>query len=215
MKVYFISGLGADKKAFQKIKLPAGYEYVFLDWISPLPNESLADYSIRLAGNLEQHEQFILIGLSFGGMIASEIARIKKPLKTIIISSLGSVDELPWYFKRAGQLGLHKVLPVNFFKAATLLNRVVGAGTAEDKAVIYHYVKNADPAFIRWSLNAIINWTRHDRLPGLIHLHGDQDHLLPARFTHPDFVVKNGGHLMVLNKAEEVNKILREVLSMN
>jgi len=215
VKAYFISGLGADKKAFQKIKLPAGYEYVFLDWIPPFQNESLPDYSIRLADSFEQNEKFILIGLSFGGMVASEIARIKKPLKTIIISSLASSDELPWYFKRAGQLGLHKALPVNFLKAATLLNRVVGSGSPEDKAVIYHYVKNADPVFIRWSLNAIVNWNRHERLPGLVHLHGDQDHLLPARFTHPDFVVKNGGHLMVLNKADEVNKILGEVLSMN
>ena len=215
MKAYFISGLGADKKAFQKINLPSGYEPVFIDWITPRQNESLPDYSIRLSDLIIKNEEFILIGLSFGGMVASEIARIKNPLKTIIISSLASSDELPWYFKRAGKLGLHKALPVTFFKAATLLNRVVGAGSPEDKAVIYHYVKNADPAFIRWSLNAIVNWSQHERLPGIIHLHGDKDHLLPARFTHPDFVIKNGGHLMVLNRAGEVNEILNQVLNTN
>jgi hypothetical protein len=104
-------------------------------------------------------------------------------------------------------------LPISLLKAATFLNRVVGAGTPEDKAVVYHYVKNADPAFIRWSLNAIISWKQHERVPDLVHLHGDKDHLLPVRFTHPGFVVKNGGHLMVLNKADEVNEILKEVLS--
>ncbi len=214
MKAYFISGLGADKKVFQNIKLPAAYEPVYLEWIAHRKNETLNDYAVRFAEPINE-QQFILIGLSFGGMIASEIARIKNPVKTIIISSLASADELPWYFKQAGKIGLHKALPVTFIKAATLLNRVMGAGTPQDKAVVYHFVKNAKPSFIRWSLNAIINWDQHERLPGIIHLHGDKDHLLPRRFSRPDFIIKNGGHLMVLNKADEVNSVLRKILSEN
>lgn len=213
MKAYFISGLGADKKAFQNIRLSPDYEPVFLDWIAPEKNESLAHYSSRFSELIKNNEDFVLIGLSFGGMIASEIARIKKPLKTIIISSLATADELPWYFRKAGSLGLQKALPISLLKAATFLNRVVGAGTPEDKAVVYHYVKNADPAFVRWSLNAIISWKRSERLPGIVHLHGEKDHLLPLRYTNPDFVIKKGGHLMVLNKANEVNKILNQLLS--
>jgi pimeloyl-ACP methyl ester carboxylesterase len=212
LKAYLISGLGADKKAFQKLKLPEGFEPVFLDWIPPHKNETLQSYSGRLSGIINSHEEFVLIGLSFGGMVASEIARLKKPVKTIIISSLASADELPWYFKKAGKMGLHKTIPVKLLKTATFLNRVVGAGTKEDKAVIYHYIRHADPGFIRWSLNAIIRWDQRQRLPGVIHVHGDKDHLLPLRFTHPDFVIKNGGHLMVLNKANEVNNVINQVL---
>ena len=215
MKAYFISGLGADKKAFQKIKLPSGYSPVFLDWIPPEKNESLTCYATRFFEKIISDEVFVLIGLSFGGMLASEIARIRKPEKTIIISSLASADELPWYFKRAGKIGLHKAIPVNFFKAATVLNRVVGAGTAEDKAIIYHYIKNASPDFIRWSLDAIVNWNQRERLPGIIHLHGSDDHLLPLKYTHPDYIIKDGGHLMVFNKANEVNRILQQVLAEN
>jgi len=39
--------------------------------------------------------------------------------------------------------------------------------------------------------------------------------MLPLRYTHPDFIIKGGGHLMIFNKADEVNKILNDVLSMN
>jgi pimeloyl-ACP methyl ester carboxylesterase len=215
LKAYFISGLGADRKAFQKIKLPAGFDPVFLDWIAPEKNESLRHYAFRFSRLIKNDDAFVLIGLSFGGMLASEIARIRQPLKTIIISSIGKASELPWYFKRAGKWGLHKAVPIKLLKAATLINRVVGAGTAEDKAVIYHYVHNADPSFIRWSLEAIIKWEQQERLPGLVHLHGDRDHLLPVKYTHPDYIIHNGGHLMVMNKAAEVNKILSEVLLNN
>jgi pimeloyl-ACP methyl ester carboxylesterase len=212
LKAYFISGLGADKKAFQRIQLPQGYEPVYLEWMTPQKEESLTDYARRFSSQIKNDDAFILIGLSFGGMLATEIARLRKPLKTIIISSIGSSNELPWYFKSAGKIGLHKAVPIKFLTAGTMLKNVMGVGSKEDKAIIYNYAKFADPYLVRWSLNAIINWYQPERLPGIVHLHGSNDHMLPLRFTHPDYIIKNGGHLMVFNKAEEVNRILNEVL---
>ncbi|HJS53173.1 MAG TPA: alpha/beta hydrolase [Chitinophagaceae bacterium] len=215
MKAYFISGLGADKKAFQKIKLPAGYEPVYLDWITPEKNESLSNYALRFSSLIKNDDAFVLIGLSFGGMLACEIARLRKPLKTIIISSIGASNELPWYFKRAGRIGLHKAVPIKLLKAGTIFKNLMGAASKADKAIIINYAKFADPVLVRWSLDAIVNWDQPERLPGIIHLHGSNDHMLPIKYTRPDFVIKNGGHLMVFNKADEVNKILNEVLLVN
>ena len=215
MKAYFISGLGADKKAFQKIKLPAAYDPVYLDWIPPQKNESLTNYARRFSSLIKNDDAFILIGLSFGGMLASEIARLRRPMKTIIISSLASSSELPWYFKQAGKIGLHKAVPMTFLKAGTVIKNIMGVASREDKAIIYNYAKTADPGMVRWSLDAIVNWDQPDRLPGIIHLHGSKDRMLPLKYTHPDFVIKGGCHLMIFNKAEEVNKILNEILLSN
>ena len=215
MKAYFISGLGADKKAFQKIKLPAGYEPVYLDWMTPEKGESLTNYARRFSSLIKNNDAFILIGLSFGGMLASEIARLRNPMKTIIISSIATSNELPWYFKRAGKIGLHKTLPVKLMKAGMILKNLMGVGSKEDKAIIYNYAKFADPNLVRWSLDAIVNWHQPDRLPGVVHLHGSSDRMLPVKYTHPDYIIKDGGHLMIFNKADEVNKILNEVLEVN
>ena len=213
MKAYFISGLGADKKAFIRIKLPEGYEPVYLDWITPEKNESLSNYARRFSSLIKNDDSFILIGLSFGGMLACEIAKLRKPLKTIIISSLATSNDLPWYFKGAGRIGLHKAVPIKLLKYGTIFKNMMGAASKEDKAIIINYAKFADPNLVRWSLHAIVNWHQPERLPGIIHLHGSNDLMLPLRYTHPDYVIKNGGHLMVFNKAEEVNRILNEVLS--
>ena len=212
MKAYFISGLGADKKAFQRIKLPAGYEPVYLDWITPEKEESLNNYARRFSSLIKNDDAFILIGLSFGGMLASEIARLRNPMKTIIISSIACANELPWYFKRAGRMGLHKAVPVRLLKAGTILKNMMGAASKEDKAIIINYAKHADPVLVRWSLHAIVNWDQCERLPGIIHLHGSKDLMLPVKYTHPDYIIKDGGHLMVFNKADELNRILNEVL---
>jgi len=212
VKVYFISGLGADRRAFYKIQLPPGYEPVHLDWIVPVKNETLPDYAKRFSEVIKKGEEFILIGLSFGGMLASEIAKIISPKKLIIISSLSSYKELPWYFKLAGKLGIHKILTPSIYKQATILNRFMGTGNKEMKAIVYSYVNNIDPAFIRWSLNVILHWSHTERLSDLVHIHGSNDHLLPYRYVQADYIIKNGGHLMVMNKADEVNTILRKVL---
>jgi pimeloyl-ACP methyl ester carboxylesterase len=213
LKAYFISGLGADKRAFYKIKLPLNYNAVHLDWIKPLPNESFPDYAKRFSELIEPGEDFVLIGLSFGGMLASEIAKLISPRKIIIISSVSCYNELPWYFKMGGRLGLHRIISPAVYKQATLLNRFMGAGDKEMKAIVYSYVNNIDPAFIRWSLNIIVNWSHVERHTNLIHIHGSNDHLLPCKYVKADYIVENGGHLMVMNKAGEVNRILGQVLA--
>lgn len=212
MKAYFISGLGADKRAFYKIQLPPGYQPVYLDWIEPLPNEYFSEYAKRFSSSIDPGEDFIMIGLSFGGMLASEIAKLVPVKQLIIISSLTNYNELPWYFKLAGKLRIHKILTPGIYKQATLLNRFMGTGNNEMKDIVYSYVSNIDPAFIRWSLNVIVNWSHKEKDPHIIHIHGSNDHLLPCRYVKPDYIVQKGGHLMVMNKSDEVNTILRKIL---
>src|SRR6266487_4519719 len=98
MKVYFISGLAADKRVFKHIQLPPGFEAVHLDWISPQKDESLANYALRLADNINRNEPFALVGLSFGGMLATEIAKRYHPAATILISSVPVSTQLPGYY---------------------------------------------------------------------------------------------------------------------
>lgn len=213
MKAYFISGLGADKKAFYKLKLPAGYEPVYLDWIFPLPKESLADYAKRFSLLIKGPEQFILVGLSFGGMVASEIAKIKPPEKLILLSSIPVSGELPWYFKKAGSLRLQKIIPAGFYKTATLLNHFMGSKAKEEKAMVLSFVRKTDPAFIQWAINEIVRWKNEERFSNMIHIHGNRDRLLPVKYTNADYIIKDGRHLMVWNKASEINKILQQVLA--
>lgn len=215
MKAYFISGLGADRRAFYRIQLPPGYEPVYLDWLTPLPKEDFAHYAKRFSELIQVNEDFILIGLSFGGMLATEIAKITAPQKLIIISSVSNYNELPWYFKLAGKLKLHKIVAPAIYKQATILNRFMGAGNKEMKSIVYSYVNDIDPDFIRWSLDVIVNWPHRQRLLNLVHIHGSEDHLLPRRYVKADYIVEKGGHLMVMNQANEVNKILEKILKGN
>jgi pimeloyl-ACP methyl ester carboxylesterase len=215
MKVYFISGLAADSRVFKYIQLPAHCEPVFLEWIKPIKNESLQDYSLRLAERIDANEKFAIIGLSMGGMMASEIACRLNPVITILISSVPSSKHLPFYFKVLGALKLDKAVPISLVKSAAVVKRFFTAETDDDKKMIRQIIKDSDNYFIRWAMEAILKW-QHETVPSsYIHIHGTRDAVLPMRFTKPTHIINKAGHLMIMTNAQEINDILEETLSKN
>jgi pimeloyl-ACP methyl ester carboxylesterase len=212
MNVYMISGLAADKGVFKNLVLPAEYDVFYLEWIPPVKNESLPDYSIRLAEKIDLSKPFILIGLSLGGMIAVEIAKHYVPEKLIIISSIPSSKYLPFYFNIVRKAGLHKFVPVSLLKSASLVKRLFTAETSQDKIYLRKVIKQSDPVFIRWAMNAILHWPPSEVPASYVHIHGSGDEILPLRYTKATHIIKGGGHLMIMNRSGEINEIFKEVL---
>ncbi len=210
--VYFISGLGADSRVFQNIILPDGYRTIYLDWIANLPGETFESYALRLGSVIEIAKPFILIGLSMGGMLAVEIAKNKSPLKIILISSVASVLELPATMKYAGKLNLHALVPMSLLKNASIMKRFFGEGTKEQKQLLIQVIKDSDPDFVRWAMQAVLDWKNVERPNNLVQIHGTNDKVLPAKYTRPDYLVQGGGHFMVTARAAEINAMLAELL---
>src|SRR5690606_34006606 len=114
--VYFMPGLGASSLIFEHIKLDEQYyEMFFLEWKIPLKNESLQDYAKRMCDEIK-HENPILIGVSFGGLLVQEMNRIINVRKTIIISSVKCNKEFPTRMKLAKLTKLYKILPTSIIK---------------------------------------------------------------------------------------------------
>ena len=59
--------MGADSRVFEHIQLPAGFQKICLEWITPDKDESLRSYALRLAEGIDLGKPFILVGLSMGG----------------------------------------------------------------------------------------------------------------------------------------------------
>jgi pimeloyl-ACP methyl ester carboxylesterase len=213
MKVYFISGLAADRRVFKHIQLPQGYEAVFLDWIKPEKDESLPSYALRLAAAINRHEPFALVGLSFGGMLAVEIAKQYQPAVTFLISSVPVSTQLPGYFRMAGKLGLHKIVPISLIKTSSATKRFFSRENNEDKKLLWQIINESDMDLIRWSMHAILSW-QNDVVPQKIwHIHGTHDEVLPVKYTHPTHTVPKEGHMLVMTRPDVVNNLLAEALT--
>ena len=99
--VYLMPGMAASSTIFEKIKLPeAIFEMHLLEWVLPKEKETLQDYAKRMAKKIT-HEDAVLIGVSFGGILVQEMKPFLKVKKVIIISSVKSNTELPRTMKIA------------------------------------------------------------------------------------------------------------------
>ncbi len=212
MNAYLISGLGADSRAFLHLELPPGYKKIPLDWIPPHQHESLSSYALRLAARIDQTKPFVLIGLSMGGMMATEISRSLHPERTILISSMPSYRFLPGYFRLAGRLKLHSVAPISVLKAGSYLKRFFTRESPADKKLIWQVIRESDPAFIRWGMAAVLGWKGESGSGDYIHIHGTGDWLLPVGKSKPTHLIKDGGHMMIFDRCGEINRILAEQL---
>ena len=210
MNVYFISGLGADSSVFRHIQLPEGFQPHYLEWIKPNKEESLHHYALRLAAKINTTQPFILLGLSMGGMIAVEIAKKYTAECVILLSSIPVASHLPKYYHWVG--GLRRIIPIGFFIKASIVKRFFSMETSDDKRMLKYMIRRADPSFIKWAMGAILEWDCKDAPKNLVHIHGTADGILPCRFTLPQYKLKGAGHLAVLNRANEINDILREIL---
>jgi pimeloyl-ACP methyl ester carboxylesterase len=211
-KVYFISGLGADRTVFDQLDL-SFCEPVFLDWIEPLKKESLQHYALRLAEGIKEPDA-IVVGLSMGGMMASEIAKANPSIKAIIISSNKSAKEFPSFTRFSikyfplYQLTTKWILRIIFPITCWFL----GAKDKQDKEHLWRMIERRDMAFIKWCIWAIGRWQLDAAQPNVVHIHGTADNLLPYRYVHPEHTIKGGTHLMVRNRAKEISELLRSLI---
>lgn len=210
-KLYIFSGLGADERVFQRLDF-SGFSTTFIRWIIPQDKETIEDYATRLLDQIKTTKP-ILIGLSFGGLMAVEIARQIDTEKVILIASAKTKKEIQFYYRFTGKLGLHNLLPTNLLKNSNLItNWFFGASSTFDKQLLKQILIDTDPIFLKWAIDKVARWTNQTQLPNLFHIHGTSDRILPFRFVKCNSTIRNGGHLMTLNKADELNNILRKQL---
>jgi pimeloyl-ACP methyl ester carboxylesterase len=206
--IYLISGLGADERIFGQIDFK-DYETKHITWITPKPNEHISDYASRLTEQITTPKP-ILLGVSFGGIIAIEISKIIDYQQLILISSVKTKHDLPFYFRLIGFLKIHNIIPFTLLKRTNFLTYwFFSMSTSTEKELLKNILTDTDVNFLKWAINAILIW-KNDQIPlYLKHIHGSNDKILPHFFIkNIDFIIKNGGHLMVYNKANDVIKLV-------
>lgn len=205
--VYLFSGIGADASPFSNLELP-GYNKVYISWIPPLPNESLAHYAGRLKDQITAKDPYI-IGLSFGGMVAVEVSKQMDIQKMVLVSSARTKDDLSKMQAFFMRLGLYRVVPGSFLKHTNFLTySYFGTHTPTDKKALTHLLKGTDIKLFRWALKSIAHWDNTEMPKRTIEIHGTADRVIACRLSQPDYKIKGGGHLMIYNKADTISKLI-------
>jgi pimeloyl-ACP methyl ester carboxylesterase len=173
----------------------------------------MEDYAARISEQIDA-EKPILLGVSFGGMLAIEIAKLIDCQQVIIISSAKTRNDIPLIYRIFGQLKMHKLIPIQLLKQPNFITYwCFGMYLNDEKKLLKSILKETDTTFLKWAINAIINWKNETTLTtDLIQIHGDLDRILPIKNKAKiDLIIPKGGHLMVYNKADLINDFLRKM----
>lgn len=217
MKLYQISGLGANGHVFRNLKIDKEVETEYIPWLQPEPNESLTHYSERMLNSINPKDDFMLMGISFGGIVAQEINRLIDPLHTFLISTVKTHQELPPYMRLSARVNAHKVIPMSFLTSekafSYMMLRKLYYSNREKDAIdeIFEY---KDPYYLSWSINQIVNWHNEVEVgKNTTHLHGNRDIVFPSKYIQEAKIIEGGTHIMIMQKpkiiSEEINTIIK------
>ena len=206
---YLFPGLGADERVFQFLRLP-GQSHV-LKWLSPqTAAEALPHYAARLAEAVPPDQACWLVGVSFGGVLAQEVARLRPLARVVLVSSFAGPRELPWLGRLARTTGLYRLLPPQLLpKLPTLASWFFGVKTTRDRQLLTQILRDTDPDFTRWAIARLLQWPGRPEVPA-IRIHGTDDRLLPHGAARSQYRLP-GGHLIIISRAPEISRLLNEL----
>lgn len=211
--VYFVPGMAADITIFENIHLPVDqFEMFFIPWKLPKSKESIEAYAKRMAKEVH-HDNAVLIGVSFGGVMVQEMAQYLNLRKLIIISSVKSSSELPRRMKIAKTTKAYKLLPTSWLQDIEKLVKYAFGDSLKRKLKLYEkYLHVRDKNYLDWALENMICWNRTQIDPKVIHIHGDADEVFPAKNIKEFINVKGGTHAMILSKYKWFNSNLPKII---
>jgi pimeloyl-ACP methyl ester carboxylesterase len=218
-QLILLPGLGADHRLLepQRAAFP---QLIVPPWIPPRKNESLPQYAARMAETVSPSPDVPLVlgGVSFGGMLACEMAQYLEPKAVVLIASCRTRRSLrPIYTPGRWLLPF---VPVQAWNIVKLLSgpllRIKHRRSAAKREMLIAMFQDADPRFLHWIVQALLRWeaTPLGGIP-VYHIHGRRDPVIPARRVKPDRMIPNGSHLINLTHADEVNSFILRVLAMS
>ena len=206
-------GMAANPSIFKNIKLPSEtFEPHMLEWFVPKKNMSISEYALEMK-KMILHPNPVLIGVSFGGMLVQEIAKIIQVRKVVVVSSVKYGSELPKRMIFAKYTNVHKLLPTGLVNNMELLAKYAFGEMVTKRLKLYEeYLSIRDKYYLDWSIDQIVNWKQTECPDRLVHIQGDKDAVFPISHIKNCIPVKNGTHTMIIHRAKWFNEHLPTII---
>lgn len=212
-KIFLIAGMGADTRIYNNIELPDDDEVIPVDWIEPDASDTLITYSQKLVNKYNITYNSVVIGNSLGGMMAIEIAKLVPLNKVILISSIKTIDEVPRYFSFFKMMPLYRIIPGKMFtRLGGFIRPVFGSMSPQQLWLFKDMLSKTSPIFLKWAMGAVLKWKNTTVPPNVYHITGDKDLVFDYKLIKNATIVKGGTHIMIFDRAKEINKILKAIL---
>jgi pimeloyl-ACP methyl ester carboxylesterase len=210
-RIVLFSGMGGDKRMFGPIRAP-GFELITPDHLEPERGEDLAAFAERTADRHGLGAEDIVGGVSFGGMLAAQIASQRKLAGAILLASCHQPRRLPAGYRAVelfsrcipdGLLGLRSWPPL-------VRGRFAPIDDASARLMI-EMARGYSPGMLRRFGRMIVGWPGVEKIPcPLLSVHGANDRVIPASCIDADLVLPAAGHAFTLTHSGPINAAMTD-----
>ena len=206
-------GMAANSSIFDGLRLPTNqFALHKLDWFVPEKGMNLENYAKEMLKQVK-HEVPVLVGVSFGGLLVQEMAKLTKTRKVILISSVKCKSEMPKKMIFAKHTKVHKLLPTGIVTNMELLAKYAFGETVTKRLELYEkYLSVRDKSYMDWAIDHMVNWNQKEPLPNTVHIHGTLDNVFPITNIKDCITVKNGKHAMIVYRSKWFNEHLPAII---
>ena len=214
--IYFVPGLAANTNIFKYINLPEDkFVLHYLEWIIPTSiDESISDYAKRMCRTITE-KNVVLVGVSFGGIVAQEMSKHVHPKKIFLISSVKSKDELPSRMSLTRITKFYKLFPASYIgRIEKTLIKIFGKKAKKMAQRYNDFLSVRNPLYLKWAIKNVVLWSQKEVIPNITHIHGDADGIFPIKYINDCIVIERTGHVMMtLKKAKTISTIINDSLT--
>lgn len=213
--IYLFPGQGSDYRIFDSITFDSLYKVKVIAYSTPAKGATMAAFAKSLSSQIDTSEDFILIGVSLGGMLCVELSEFLNPRQTIIVSSAKNRKELPFRYRFQKVIPIYEAIPPKaLFIGAKILQPLVEPDRNKNKDVFKSMLESKEPVYIKRTIRLIIQWDRTHNTKTIFQIHGTNDHTIPIRnIKTPTYVIDGGSHMMTLTRSQAMSKILNNLVS--
>lgn len=207
--------MGADERLFEAQR-HHGLDFDVPVLTTPGRRDTLADYAARIRDQLRLTAPCVVGGVSFGGMLACELARLTGARCALLIASCPNRSGVPAHYRSLEVLS--RIIPDFVIRhRASVSGRVFAALeciTEEQKQTVMQMSRDVAVPQLRRVARMILEWRAPEVWPMPVHqIHGDSDRIIPLHRVQADEIVAGGGHLINMTHAGQVNAFIESRLA--
>lgn len=170
-------------------------------------------YARKMAEPILKAENPVVIGLSLGGMLASEMTTFIPHLQVILVSSIKSYEERSNILKLGRLFPVQALMPPNTMQRFSVFWEMAQKKRLKgDTKHMTQMFKDQDDKFLRWAILHAPKWRGKGDETRIAHIHGTMDRMFPFKRIKNAIPVHGGTHLMVYVKGDEVTNLIRKEL---